>query len=142
MNDGARIISKAGRLLLLKMLRDLGVLETMTLQNVADIFQYERSTALRDIRVLNRVAAEYERLLRERPWDRLRNLRRDGWLPLREAARRTGYSGDHLALLARGEKIGAQKIRGRWWIESGSVERYQEQRLPGAGGRRGPQRGG
>ena len=45
-------ISKAGRLLLLLRLREAGVLEGQTLQAIGDVLRVNRSTILRDLRML------------------------------------------------------------------------------------------
>ena len=62
--------TKAGRLLLLHRLREAGVIEGRTLQEIGDALGVNRSTILRDLRVLDQVEAEYQRLMAEQPWAR------------------------------------------------------------------------
>jgi len=56
------IRGKAGRLVLLLRLRDAGVLEGQTLQAIGTALGVDRSTILRDLRVLDQVEEEYHRL--------------------------------------------------------------------------------
>ncbi len=63
-----RSLTKSGRLLVLLRLRDQGLLEEMTLQEVGDALGLNRSTILRDIRELDAIEAEYQRIMAIQPW--------------------------------------------------------------------------
>lgn len=51
-------------------------------------------------------------------------LRADGWATIAEIAQITGYNPWHLRLLARENRIPAQKIHGRWWLHQKSTQIY------------------
>lgn len=127
MSDGGidrlalRTTSKAGRLLLLYLLREAGVIDGQTLQAIGDVLSVNRSTILRDLRVLDQVEAEYRRLLAVQPWlateytvsefaallradpETVRAMIRDGLL---QAVKRGGG-------------------RGRWYIPTSEVDRFK-----------------
>jgi excisionase family DNA binding protein len=46
------------------------------------------------------------------------------FMTTKEAAKRTGYSADHLGLLLRTNIIGGKKIGRDWFIDESSLERY------------------
>ena len=55
-----------------------------------------------------------------------------GWLTTEEAQALTGYTGFHLARLARGGQVTAQKLGGRVWLfERESLTAYQATVRPG-----------
>ena len=127
--------SKAGRLVLLLRLRDAGVLESKSVRAIADWLGVGRSTIFRDLTVLDQVDAAYQQLQRDRPWERL-----EGWATLNELAASTGYSRDHLALLARQGRVEARKTYGCWWVHRGSLDAYAASAGKRPGAPRGPRK--
>jgi len=105
------IRGKAGRLVLLLRLREAGVLENQTLQALAEVLGTNRSTILRDLRVLDEVEAEYRRLMATQPWVV------------------TEYTVSEFA-----EAIGASPETVRWMIRDGLVKARKRPR-PGRRGR-------
>ena len=111
-------ISKAGRLMLLLRLRDAGVLEDQTLQAIGDELGVNRSTILRDLRVLDQVEAEYRRLMAEQPWVRCE-------LTVSEFSREVGASPETVRGMVRDGLVEARKRRERWYIPMAEVERFR-----------------
>ena len=56
-----RSVTKSGRLLVLLRLREQGLLDEMTLQEIGDVLGLNRSTIMRDLRELDAIEAEYQR---------------------------------------------------------------------------------
>lgn len=132
-------ITKAGRLLLLYRLREAGVTEGKTLQHIGDILGVNRSTILRDLRVLDQVEDEYRRLMQEQPWlnrSRKNILQATGYSTITDAAKETGYFYDHIGLLCRKGKIKAEKVGNRWWVHLRSLKEYASTKVDH--GMRGP----
>lgn len=117
--------TKAGRLLLLYRLREAGVLDGRTLQSVGDVLGVNRSTILRDLRVLDQVETEYQRLLAEQPW-----LRRE--LTVTEFGEEIGASPETVRAMIRDGLVTAYKRTGqrgrggRWYIPLTEVDRFRE----------------
>ena len=116
-------ISKAGRLVLLLRLRDAGVLEDQTLQAIGDVLGVNRSTILRDLRVLDQVEAEYQRLIAEQPW-----LKRE--LTVTEFAQEIGASPETVRAMIRDGLVKAHKRPergrgGRWVIPVAEADRFR-----------------
>ena len=114
--------SKAGRLILLLRLRDAGVLEDQALQAIGDVLGVNRSTILRDLRVLDQVEVEYRRLMAEQPW-----ARRE--LTVVEFAAEIGASPETVRGIIRDGLIEAHKRPGRgrggrWYIPMDEVDRF------------------
>lgn len=63
-------------------------------------------------------------------------LRDAGWATVQDVADDTGYSEDHLRLLAREGKVAARKVEHRWWLHRKSVDIYAQRRHPSGRGRR------
>lgn len=64
------------------------------------------------------------------------HLREAGFLPVAELAQATGYNADHLRLLAREGRCGAQKFRSKWYLHQQSLRVYMEKKP--RRGKRGP----
>jgi excisionase family DNA binding protein len=120
-----RTTTKAGRLVLLWRLRQEGVLEGRTLQALGDLLGVDRSTIMRDLREVDRVEAEYKRLMAARPWDR-------NDLTVSEFAAQVGASAETVRAMIRDglieahKRTGARGRGGRWWIPSAEVDRFRE----------------
>jgi len=110
-------ITKAARLLLLWRLREDAVLVGQTLQAVGDILHVNRSTVLRDLRLLDQVQAEYERLLAAQPWTRRE-------LTALEFAQAIGASPETVRCMLRDGLIEAYKRRERWCIPVSELDRW------------------
>ena len=115
--------SKAGRLVLLLRLRDAGVLEDQTLQAIGDVLGVNRSTIPRDLRVLDQVEEEYQRLMAGQPW-----LKRD--LTVTGFAQEIDASPETVRMMVRDGLVEAYKRpeRGqgeRWYIPLAEVDRFR-----------------
>ena len=114
----ATIRSKAGRLVLLMRLRGAGVLEGQTLQAIGDVLGVERSTIMRDLRVLDQVEEEYQQLMALQPW-----VRR--YYTVTEFAQEIGASPETARCMVRDGLVEAHKQRGRWRIPVAEVDRFK-----------------
>lgn len=116
-----RVTTKAGRLLLLYRLREAGVLgDDHTLQEIGDALGVNRSTILRDLRVLDRVEEEYRRLVAEQPWTARE-------LTPAEFAAQIGVTPETVRVMLRDGLIQAHKRgsgRGRWRIPVEELRRW------------------
>ena len=119
--------TKAGRLLLLHRLREAGVIEGRTLQEIGDALGVNRSTILRDLRVLDQVEAEYQRLMAEQPW-----ARRE--LTVSEFAVEIGASPETVRAMIRDGLVKAYKRAGqrgrggRWHVPVTELDRFRERK--------------
>ena len=77
-----------------------------------------RSTILRDLRVLDLVDAEYQRLMAEQPW-----TRREFTVP--DFAQEIGASPETVRAMINDNLVKAHKRRGRWYIPVAEVERIR-----------------
>ena len=115
MTGKQRTAKKAARMLLLLHLKDAGVLDDLTLQEIGDITGVDRSTIHRDFQDLPAVEAEYRQLMATQPWVR-RTLTVD------EFAERIGVQPETVRSMIRDGLITASKAPGtagqggRWII--------------------------
>lgn len=114
-----RTISKAARLMILHRLRADGLLDDLTLQAIGDAFGLNRSTVMRDLRDLDQVEEEYERLMKGQPW--VKRL-----LSVNEFAEAISATGDTVRAMVRDGLVEARKEGRRWRIPVGEVDRFQK----------------
>jgi excisionase family DNA binding protein len=115
-------LRKAGRLLLLYRLQEIGALEGLTLQAVAERLGVNRSTVLRDLRDLDAVQAEYRRLAETLPWQPA--------LTVADAARALGARPETIRAMIRDGLLAAHKRpergrAGRWYIPAQELQRFE-----------------
>lgn len=112
-----RTLTKAGRMLLLHRLQEHEALDDLTLQAMGEILGVNRSTILRDLRELDQVEAEYNRLMARQPW-----VRRE--LTTADFAQEIGASAETVRAMIRDGLIEARKRGNRWMIPVAEVERF------------------
>lgn len=106
-------------------LKEEGVLDDLTLQAVGNIFDVNRSTIHRDLKELEVVEREYDRLMAEQPW-----IRRE--LTTAEFAEEIGASADTVRMMLRDGLIEARKRvggrgsgeHGQWYIPIGELDKF------------------
>jgi excisionase family DNA binding protein len=115
-----RTAHKAARMMLLFHLRQAGVLQDLSLEEIGQIAGVNRSTIHRDMQDMEAVEAEYHRLMAEQPW-----IRRT--LTVDEFAERIGASSETIRCLIRDGLIRADKQPergqgGRWYIPATELD--------------------
>lgn len=111
-------ISKAARLILLLRLREQGILEDLTYQEIGDVFGVDRSTILRNVEELDLVEEEYRRLMATQPW-----VRRE--LTTAEFATDIGASPQTVRYMIRDGLIQARMRSHRWRIPLRELQRLK-----------------
>ena len=110
-------LTKAGRMLLLHRLQERDLLDDLTLQAIGDELGVDRSTVLRDLRELEKVEKEYERLLARQPW-----IRRE--LTTAQFTEEVGATADTVRAMVRDGRVKGRKDGNRWMIPIGELEKF------------------
>ena len=115
-----RATSKAGRLLLLYLLREAGVLDDeVKRSDVARWLGVDRSTITKDLHVMADVLASYAELQASQPW-----VRR--FYSTSEAAEQLGLDYDTVLAMIAGDVIhGEREGRGQWRVSVAEVDRWK-----------------
>ena len=114
-----RTISKAGRLMLLYRMREAGITDDLTLQDMGEALGVNRSTIMRDLRELDEVEAEYRHLIATQPW-----VQRE--FSTSEFAHVINISPDTVRAMIADGLIAAVKRDEQWRISLGEVQRWRE----------------
>ena len=115
---------KSGRMLLLLHLREEGILDGLTLEEIGQVCEVNRSTILRDLRELDVVEAEYRHLMAVQPW-----IKRE--LTVAEFAERINAQDETVRCLIRDGLVRAHKRPNRrWYIPVSELERWTNKRQP------------
>lgn len=119
--------TKAGRMLLLYLLRQDGVLDDVTQADVARWLEVNRSTIHKDLAAIDETLATYRELLAAQPW-----LRR--WYSTSETAEALRLDYDTTLAMIAGGVIRAEREnqKAQWRVAVAEVERWR--RILGAGG--------
>jgi predicted DNA-binding protein YlxM (UPF0122 family) len=107
-------------MLLLHRLRERDLLDDLTLQAIGDELGVDRSTILRDLRELEKVETEYERLLARQPW-----VRRE--LTTAQFAKEVGAAADTVRAMVRDGLVEGRKDGNRWMIPVGELEKFTKE---------------
>jgi len=94
------------------------VIQGQILQGIADVLGTNRSTTMRDLRVLDEVDAEYQRLMAEQPWTRRE-------FTVTEFAEQIGATAETVRYMINDNLVKAHKRRGRWYIPVAELERLK-----------------
>lgn len=115
-----RATSKAGRLLLLYLLREAGLLDDeVRRSDVARWLGVNRSTITKDLRVMAEVLTSYAELQATQPW-----VRR--FYSTSETAEQLGLDYDTALAMIAGDVIhGEREGRGQWRVPVAEVERWK-----------------
>lgn len=118
--------TKAGRMLLLYLLRQDGVMGEATQADIARWLGVNRSTIHKDLDAIDETIEHYRALLAAQPW-----LRR--WYSTSETAEALGLSYDTALAMIAGGVISAEREnqRAQWRVSVAEVERWRRILHPG-----------
>jgi len=114
-----RTLTKAGRMTLLHHLRQDGLLEGLTLQEIGAVLGLNRSTIMRDLRELDAVEAEYRHIMATQPW-----LRRE--FSTSDVATELGITPDTVRALIADGLLEADKRDEQWHIPLSELQRWRD----------------
>jgi len=114
-----RTLTKSGRLMLLHHLRRDGVIADLTLQEIGDALNVNRSTILRDLRELDVVEREYRSLMATQPW-----LQRE--FSTAELSQDLGISPATIRAMINDGLITAVKRDEQWRISLSELQRWRD----------------